>query len=79
LIQVVKVQVRNFTESENNPSKYQPTMPHCCGFCGKEFPTRGGVKRHIASRPECRRQWELMIEEKEDFAAYDLGTHGSVI
>jgi hypothetical protein len=40
-------------------------MPHCCEFCGKEFPTTGGVKRHIASRPECRRRWELMIEEKE--------------
>lgn len=59
-------------------------MPQCCIFCGKEFPTRGGVKRHITGRPECRRAWELTIEETEatydedgpqvDFAYDDVGS-----
>ncbi|KAG1784333.1 uncharacterized protein HD556DRAFT_1446796 [Suillus plorans] len=59
-------------------------MPQCCVFCGKEFPTRGGVKRHITGRPECRRAWELTIEETEatydedgpqvDFAYDDVGS-----
>ncbi|KAG1782843.1 hypothetical protein EV702DRAFT_1040672 [Suillus placidus] len=40
-------------------------MLQCCEFCGKEFPTRGGLKRHITNRPKCRRAWELTIEEKE--------------
>jgi hypothetical protein len=40
-------------------------MSHCCTFCGKEFPTRGGIKRHIANWPKCRRAWELTIEEKD--------------
>ncbi|KAG2116893.1 hypothetical protein BD769DRAFT_1672750 [Suillus cothurnatus] len=31
----------------------------------EEFPTRGGIKRHIANRPKCRRAWELTIEEKD--------------
>lgn len=40
-------------------------MSHCCAFCGKEFPTRGGIKRHIANWPKWRRAWELTIEEKD--------------
>ncbi|KAG2756757.1 hypothetical protein P692DRAFT_20868402 [Suillus brevipes Sb2] len=40
-------------------------MSHCCTFCGKEFPMRGGIKRHIANRPKCRTAWELTIEEKD--------------
>ncbi|KAG1762797.1 Zn-finger domain-containing protein, partial [Suillus placidus] len=40
-------------------------MPHC-GFCAKEMPTLGGVKKHIAGRPDCRRQWELLVENQND-------------
>ncbi|KAG1872173.1 hypothetical protein F4604DRAFT_1925769 [Suillus subluteus] len=39
-------------------------MPHSCGFCGKPFPSRGGVKKHIATRPECRRKWESMVKDE---------------
>ncbi|KAG1734201.1 uncharacterized protein EDB91DRAFT_1250985 [Suillus paluster] len=38
-------------------------MPHICRFCGKEFPSRGRVNKHIAVRPECRRQWEMLVSE----------------
>ncbi|KAG1750035.1 uncharacterized protein EDB91DRAFT_1078961 [Suillus paluster] len=38
-------------------------MPHICRFCGKEFPSRGHVNKHIAVRPECRRQWEMLVSE----------------
>jgi len=41
-------------------------MPHSCGFCGKEFPSRGSVKKHIAIRPECRRKWESLVEDTDD-------------
>ncbi|KAG1846303.1 hypothetical protein C8R48DRAFT_750604 [Suillus tomentosus] len=41
-------------------------MPHSCGFCGKPFPSRGGVKKHIATRPECRRKWESMVKDIDD-------------
>ncbi|KAG2338903.1 hypothetical protein BDR05DRAFT_1040661 [Suillus weaverae] len=40
-------------------------MPHC-GFCAKEMPTLGGVKKHITGRPDCRRQWELLVEKQND-------------
>ncbi|KAG2350727.1 hypothetical protein BDR05DRAFT_979386 [Suillus weaverae] len=40
-------------------------MPHC-RFCAKEMPTLGGVKKHIAGRPDCRRQWELLVENQND-------------
>ncbi|KAG1767064.1 Zn-finger domain-containing protein [Suillus placidus] len=40
-------------------------MPHC-GFCAKEMPTLGGVKKHIAGHPDCRRQWELLVENQND-------------
>jgi hypothetical protein len=44
-------------------------MPlHHCEFCGKEISTRGGVKKHILARSECRRQWNLLIEETSDIA-----------
>ncbi|KAG1889977.1 hypothetical protein F4604DRAFT_1876673 [Suillus subluteus] len=39
-------------------------MPHSCGFCGKPFPSRGGVKKHIATHPECRRKWESMVKDE---------------
>jgi hypothetical protein len=41
-------------------------MTHSCGFCGKSFPSRGGVKKHIATRPECRRKWESMVKDTDD-------------
>jgi hypothetical protein len=40
------------------------TMPSCV-FCGKVITTHGGLKRHITSHPECRRQWVTMIEDNE--------------
>lgn len=39
-------------------------MPHCV-FCGKVTTTPEGLKRHIVGRPECRTQYESMIEEVE--------------
>ncbi|KAG1830781.1 Zn-finger domain-containing protein [Suillus variegatus] len=48
-------------------------MPHC-GFCAKEMPTLGGVRKHIAGRPDCRRQWELLVENQNDIGAPRLGT-----
>lgn len=39
-------------------------MPQCM-FCGKVTATGEGVKRHIVGRPECRRQWSLLIEEAD--------------
>ncbi|KAG1732914.1 uncharacterized protein EDB91DRAFT_1238697 [Suillus paluster] len=39
-------------------------MPHCV-FCGKVTTTHEGLKRHVAGRPECRRQWASMIEDVE--------------
>jgi len=47
-------------------------MPHC-RFCAKEMPTSGGVKRHIAGRPDCRRQWELLVENQNDIGVPSLG------
>ncbi|KAG2100245.1 hypothetical protein BD769DRAFT_1631108 [Suillus cothurnatus] len=47
-------------------------MPHC-GFCTKEMPTSGGVKRHIAGFPDCRRQWELLVENQNDIGVPSLG------
>jgi len=41
-------------------------MPHYCNFCGKEIPTRGGVKKHILARPDCRKKWDLLIRETDD-------------
>jgi hypothetical protein len=41
-------------------------MPHHCGFCGKEIPTLGGVKKHILGRPDCRQKWESLIEQTDD-------------
>ncbi|KAG1869961.1 hypothetical protein F4604DRAFT_1881323 [Suillus subluteus] len=39
-------------------------MPQCA-FCGKATTTQEGLKRHIARRPECQRQWALMINDIE--------------
>ncbi|KIJ59548.1 hypothetical protein HYDPIDRAFT_177794 [Hydnomerulius pinastri MD-312] len=39
---------------------------HHCGFCGKAIPTIGGVKKHIAKRPECRKCWEKMVLKTAD-------------
>ncbi|KAG1883615.1 hypothetical protein F4604DRAFT_1920116 [Suillus subluteus] len=39
-------------------------MPQCA-FCGKATTTQEGLKRHIAQRPECQRQWALMINDIE--------------
>ncbi|KAG1876864.1 hypothetical protein C8R48DRAFT_745419 [Suillus tomentosus] len=41
-------------------------MHHSCGFCGKEFGGRGGVAKHIAICPECRRKWEKLVEDTTD-------------
>ncbi|KAG0692555.1 hypothetical protein DFH29DRAFT_860765 [Suillus ampliporus] len=30
------------------------------------MPTLGGVKKHITGRPDCRRQWELLVENQND-------------
>ncbi|KAG1750469.1 uncharacterized protein EDB91DRAFT_1078501 [Suillus paluster] len=48
-------------------------MPHC-GFYTKEMPTLGGVKKHVAGRPECRRQWELLVENQNDIGVPSIGT-----
>lgn len=40
----------------------QRTTPHCV-FCGKVTATHEGLKRHIAGRPDCQRQWALMIKD----------------
>ncbi|KAG2112917.1 hypothetical protein BD769DRAFT_1364286 [Suillus cothurnatus] len=37
------------------------------------MPTSGGVKRHIAGRPDCRRQWELLVENQNDIGIPSLG------
>ncbi|KAG1750514.1 uncharacterized protein EDB91DRAFT_1244094 [Suillus paluster] len=49
-------------------------MPHC-GFCTKEMPTLGGVKKHIAGHPECRRQWELLVENQNDIGIPSIDTN----
>ena len=41
-------------------------MPHYCNYCGKEISTRAGVKKHILSRPDCRKKLDLLIEETDD-------------
>ncbi|KAG1833658.1 hypothetical protein DFJ58DRAFT_719411 [Suillus subalutaceus] len=48
-------------------------MPDCM-FCGKVTSTPEGLKRHIVGRPECRREWTLMIEgvEVEDLDTPDV-------
>ncbi|KAG1894285.1 uncharacterized protein F5891DRAFT_1131006 [Suillus fuscotomentosus] len=46
-------------------------MPHC-GFCAKEMPTLGGVRKHITGRPDCRRQWELLVENQNDIGTPHL-------
>ncbi|KAH7904195.1 Zn-finger domain-containing protein [Hygrophoropsis aurantiaca] len=34
---------------------------HRCGFCAKNLPSLGGVKRHIAQRPECHQKWVKFV------------------
>ncbi|KAG1844271.1 hypothetical protein C8R48DRAFT_678478 [Suillus tomentosus] len=41
-------------------------MPHNCGFCDKPFSSSGGVKKHIATHPECQRRWESMVRDTDD-------------
>lgn len=41
-------------------------MPHNCGFCDKPFGSSGGVKKHIATHPECRRKWESTVIDTDD-------------
>ncbi|KAG1890596.1 uncharacterized protein F5891DRAFT_1131630 [Suillus fuscotomentosus] len=43
-------------------------MPHC-DFCAKEMGSKGGVRRHINNQPDCRRQWELLVETQKDISA----------
>lgn len=43
-------------------------MPHC-DFCAKEMGSKGGVRRHINNQPDCRRQWELLVETQKDIGA----------
>lgn len=52
-------------------------MSHHCGFCGKDIPTVGGVKRHILGRPQCRKEWEALIAETDAVADVidDSNTH----
>jgi hypothetical protein len=40
-------------------------MLHSCRFCGKVFPSKGSVKKHIAIRPECKSKWELLVEDTD--------------
>ncbi|KIK78516.1 hypothetical protein PAXRUDRAFT_163836 [Paxillus rubicundulus Ve08.2h10] len=44
---------------------------HHCGYCGKAVPTIGGVKRHIARRPECRKCWEAMVAQADSVSVFD--------
>ncbi|KAG1872983.1 hypothetical protein DFJ58DRAFT_836804 [Suillus subalutaceus] len=53
-------------------------MPHC-RFCTKEMPTLGGVKKHIAGCPDCRRQWELLVENQNDIGVPSLGTSNQTV
>ncbi|KAG1807924.1 hypothetical protein EV424DRAFT_1575547 [Suillus variegatus] len=43
-------------------------MPHC-DFCAKEMGSKGGVRRHINNQPDCRRQWELLVETQKYIGA----------
>ncbi|KAG2741505.1 hypothetical protein P692DRAFT_201810278 [Suillus brevipes Sb2] len=56
-------------------------MSQCCTFCGKEFPTREGIKRHITNRPKCRSAWLLTIEEKASrrVTVDDVADEGEVV
>lgn len=40
-------------------------MSHSCEFCGKMFPSKGSVNKHIAIRPECKEKWESMVEDTD--------------
>ncbi|KAG1831930.1 hypothetical protein DFJ58DRAFT_848128 [Suillus subalutaceus] len=40
-------------------------MSHSCGFCGKMFPSKGSVKKHISIHPECKEKWESMVEDTD--------------
>ncbi|KAG2360239.1 hypothetical protein BDR07DRAFT_1452072 [Suillus spraguei] len=51
-------------------------MPHC-GFCAKELPTLGGVRKHIAGCPDYRRQWELLVENQNDIGAPRLSNQAN--
>ena len=43
-------------------------------FCGKVTTTDEGLKRHIVGRPECRKEWRLMIEEADAESAENFDT-----